>query len=255
MPPVDPSRLPPSAGQPITFPAQPHPLAAMEAERVAFPVRQPKGPAPKTTYHTLTPKELPAGLPSGTYQQSSEGKIEKVADAAKPDADAAGKFREPVDELLNVVDAAANAHRMTRKGGMASNSLGRFLGQKIPGTETKDLSGYMDTIRANTAFKTLQQMRHDSPTGGAVGNVSDADMRLLGSTISSLDMGQSTPKFQQDLATILQSYKKVLSRLPGGQEAYHQWRLKWLGYDPAKRNKTSAVSPDVEAILHHYGVK
>lgn len=138
-------------------------------------------------------------------------------------------FREPVDSILGVIDAAANAHRMTRQGGPSSDPWGRVVTQKIPGTKAHDISGYLDTIGANTAFEKLSQMRQESPTGGAVGNVSDKDLQLLKSTIASLDPGQSTGKFQKDLATVLKSYQKVLYKLPGGKEAYHNWREQWLG--------------------------
>lgn len=193
-------------------------------------------PAPKTTYKTLSAAEVKSlGLPPGSYQRSSEGKVDKVADAPKVDPAKDVNFRDPIDKIIGVIDAAASAHRMTRKGGLSSSPIGRVVGSYVPGTGPRDLSGYLDTIGGNTAFETLQQMRQDSPTGGAVGNVSDADMRLLRSTIASLDPGQGNDKFQKDLSTVLRSYQKVLYGLPGGREAYHGWRVKWLGYDPAKK--------------------
>lgn len=182
----------------------------------------------------------------------------KAAEEARKAATEA-KFREPVDELLNVVEAAANAHKMTRQGGLASDPWGRAIGSYIPGTGARDISGYNDTIKANTAFKTLQQMRSESPTGGAVGNVSDADMKLLASTIASLDMARSTEKYQESLQNVLNAYKKVLLKLPGGKDVYHAWRLNWLGYDPSKRKGSAeykgGVSDDVQSILDKYGVK
>lgn len=203
--------------------------------------KAPDAPAPKTTFKTLSAAEVKTlGLPPGSYQRSSEGKIDKVADAPKKDPAKDMNFRDPIDKILGVIDAAANAHRMTRQGGLASSPVGRVAGSYIPGTAPRDLSGYLDTIGGNTAFETLQQMRQDSPTGGAVGNVSDADMRLLRSTIASLDPGQGTAKFQKDLATVLRSYQKVVYGLPGGKQAYHDWRVKWLGHDPEKKGQKPA---------------
>lgn len=166
-------------------------------------------------------------------------KEKELAKAEKPDAMHA-TFREPIDKILTVIDAAANSHRMTRQGGLTASPLGRWATQKIPGTAANDLSGYLDTIGANTAFETLQQMRQDSPTGGAVGNVSDSDMRLLRSTIASLRPEQGTDKFQRDLSTVLRSYQKVLYKIPGGKEAYHEWRVGWLGHDPEKKGAKPA---------------
>lgn len=165
------------------------------------------------------------------------------------------KLRDPIDEMLGVIDAAATSHRLTRKGGTSGNAWGRTIGAYVPGTQARDLSGYVDTIGANTAFEKLQQLRQESPTGGAVGNVSDTDMKLLKSVIASLDPGQSNEKLQKSMESVLRTYQKVLYKLPGGREAYRAWRLKWLGYDPEKRKKANQPAEDVDAILKQYGVE
>ena len=72
----------------------------------------------------------------------------------------------------------------------------------VPGSPPKRLAGYLNTIRANVAFNELQQMRRNSPTGGALGNVSDADMRLLQSTLATLDQQASPEDLRRALATI-----------------------------------------------------
>lgn len=180
----------------------------------------------------------------------------------KSDANTAA-FREPVDEMINVIDKAAKAWKLSHySGGMVSSPIGRTITQHIPGTPAKDLAGLLDTIRSNTAFKTLQQMRQQSPTGGAVGNVSDADMRLLGSTIASLDPAQSNDKFESDMHDVINSYGKVLLKLPGGKAAFEGWRKGWLGFDPNDPKQREAaiagdkgISPDVQSILDKYGVK
>lgn len=49
------------------------------------PPKPEKQPEPKTTYRTLTPGEVTQrGLPAGTYQESSEGKVDKVGADAQP---------------------------------------------------------------------------------------------------------------------------------------------------------------------------
>lgn len=201
---------------------QANPVGGMPGVRQLIPPAPAKPPAPRDPL-AVRKDQLDIRL-----------KEKELAKAEKPNAMQA-TFREPIDKILTVIDAAANSHRMTRQGGLASNPLGRVIGAKIPGTAPKNLTGYLDTIGANTAFETLQQMRQDSPTGGAVGNVSDSDMRLLRSTIASLDPAQGTEKFQRDLSTVLRSYQKVLYKIPGGKEAFHEWRVNWLGHDPEKK--------------------
>ena len=79
----------------------------------------------------------------------------------------------------------------------------------IPATPQKTLNGYLETIRANIGFDKLQQMRTDSPTGGALGQVSDFENRLLQAVKGSLDQGlnpsvlrQNIQRIKEDLANI-----------------------------------------------------
>lgn len=210
----------------------------------------------------MTP--LPSRPPGQTPMQAQKDALEVrklQADLAKKEQQS--HFREPKDELLNVLEAAGQAFKTSRIGTPdASSPIGRTIMSKIPGTAAKDLSGYLDTIGANTAFKQLQDIRQNSPTGGAVGNVSDNDMKLLRSTIASLDPSQSNEKFTRDLHTVINAYGKVLMKLPGGKEEYQAWRKKFLGFDPDNpKQRASAIagdkgiSPDVQSILDKYGVK
>ena len=52
------------------------------------------------------------------------------------------------------------------------------------------LDGYLNTIKSNLGFDELNKMRQSSPTGGALGNVSDRELALLTATIASLDPAQ-----------------------------------------------------------------
>lgn len=72
----------------------------------------------------------------------------------------------------------------------------------IQGTEAFDLASLLDTIKANVGFERLQQMRSQSPTGGALGPVSDMENKLLQATLGSLDQSQSRAQFEQNLTRL-----------------------------------------------------
>jgi len=72
----------------------------------------------------------------------------------------------------------------------------------IGGSTTFTLNRHLDTIKANTAFNRLQQMRADSPTGGALGNVSNIELDLLGSVEGSLALGQKTGALKETLTQL-----------------------------------------------------
>lgn len=68
--------------------------------------------------------------------------------------------------------------RATGWGGLLSN---------LPDSVAKELQGIIATLQATVAFQSLQDMRANSKTGGALGNVSDTEIRLLYSSLGSLD--------------------------------------------------------------------
>lgn len=61
----------------------------------------------------------------------------------------------------------------------------------IPGTAGYNLDQELLPVRANAFVNNLTQMRQNSPTGGAVGNVSEPEGEKLGSLAGSLNVGQS----------------------------------------------------------------
>ncbi len=72
----------------------------------------------------------------------------------------------------------------------------------IPATPQRDLRETLATIRANIGFDKLQDMRNNSPTGGALGQVSDTENKLLQAVQGSLDQGQSPAQLKENLANI-----------------------------------------------------
>lgn len=79
---------------------------------------------------------------------------------------------------------------------------------KIPGSSAYNFKAQLDTLKSNIAFGALTQMREASKTGGALGQISDAEERLLSSTLGALDPGQSPSV----LTTQLQQIKDSITR-------------------------------------------
>ncbi len=92
--------------------------------------------------------------------------------------------------------------------GQVNNNTVGFTGiasSKIPGTPAYNFKSQLDTLKSNIAFGALQQMRNASKTGGALGQISDAEERLLSSTLGALDQGQSPEQFKAQLQKIKDS--------------------------------------------------
>ena len=106
------------------------------------------------------------------------------------------------DTVDKTIDSAINAVSPFTAG------AGAWVAN-IPGTPQKDLNEKLSTIRANIGFDKLQSMRENSPTGGALGNVSDHENKLLQAVQGSLDQGQSPAQLKSNLTEI----KRLLSEV------------------------------------------
>lgn len=77
-----------------------------------------------------------------------------------------------------------------------------FIGaaaSRVPGTPAYDLSQTLETLKASAGFETLQEMRDNSPTGGALGQVTERELALLQATWGSLQQSQSQSQFEANL--------------------------------------------------------
>jgi hypothetical protein len=138
----------------------------------------------------------PTGAPlAAAPTAAEESRRERREDRAAKKEDAALDALSKANLALYTIDLAMDSTNWTTAG-----VAGVF--DWVPGSPPKRLAGYLNTIRANVAFNELQQMRRNSPTGGALGNVSDADMRLLQSTLATLDQLANPEDLQRALATI-----------------------------------------------------
>ena len=63
----------------------------------------------------------------------------------------------------------------------------------VPGTEAQATAAKLDTIKANIGFDKLQKMRDASPTGGALGQVSERELGFLQSLSSVASINRSRP--------------------------------------------------------------
>lgn len=86
-----------------------------------------------------------------------------------------------------------------------TTGMGGALLSNMPGTDARALSGDLDTIRANVGFDELQAMRDASPTGGALGQVSEMENRLLQSLRAAIDQLQNGENLAQNLKIIKES--------------------------------------------------
>jgi hypothetical protein len=92
------------------------------------------------------------------------------------------------------------------------------VSSKIPGTASHDIANLVDTIKANISFERLNEMKAASPTGGALGAVSDQENKLLQRSLASLEQSQSPEQFRKNLDTVKNLYLDIVHG-PGNRPA------------------------------------
>ena len=109
------------------------------------------------------------------------------------------------DLVSNTIDRAiANVGSGWWTAGMSGAAL-----SKVPGTPAYTIARDLETIRANIGFDRLQSMRDNSPTGGALGNVSNFESALLQATQGSLDQYQNPQALIKNLRQIKENIERL----------------------------------------------
>jgi hypothetical protein len=80
----------------------------------------------------------------------------------------------------------------------------------VGGTGARNLRGSLDTIRANIGFDQLNQMRQASPTGAALGSVTQQELAFLQAVMGSLDQSQSEAELRRNLRIMRDAFEEVI---------------------------------------------
>jgi hypothetical protein len=143
---------------------------------------------PTTT--TLSPKEI----------QAREAKFPQANLAVK-------SFESKSDSVLKDIERLRNHPGLSSITGIVA---GRAPGVTAAGREALEL---YEKVVAGLQFKELQDMRNASPTGGALGNVSNQEGTQLRQSAGALSRVQEKPSVQNELDRIAESIRGAKSRV------------------------------------------
>lgn len=143
--------------------------------------------------------------------------------AASPATDDPKKqyVKSQADTALTSIDTALGILEGKTTGGFnsAGTALGRTIGQLIPGSDVTNLNAALDTVKALVGFDALQKMRESSPTGGALGQITERELAFLQSVQGSLSTSQGTQQLKDTIARIRQSFQTLqIVNSPDGTE-------------------------------------
>ena len=183
--------------------------------------------AEEQRYHRATEGDAGGGggfgrAPMG-YRYRQDGTLEPIPGGPAADRTAAtanrnaGRILSQMSQNRTVLTAIARARDYAHGFG-STGVIGNTL-QGVPATNANALHNELQTIRANIGFDKLADMRANSPTGGALGNVSDRETALLQNVLGSLEQSQTQAQFLQHLGDLERTYRESMQRL---QSAYQQ---------------------------------
>lgn len=136
-----------------------------------------------------------------------------------------------------------------------STGLSGALLKDLPQTEAYNLARLLDTIKANIGFDALNAMRQNSPTGGALGNVTERELAFLQATMGSLDQAQTVGQLVDIMGQIKENFRiskdirhrafqEEFAPLYGGQPAPLP-ELPRMNFAPTKRDLGDGFSVEV----------
>lgn len=104
----------------------------------------------------------------------------------------------------------SNARSIMKKSEMPVTGIIGSATKGIPGTQSRVLSGLLTTIKANIGFDKLQKMRAASPTGAALGPVSDFENRLLQAVVGDLEQSTTDEQLDRNLKRLDEEVYKIV---------------------------------------------
>ena len=120
-----------------------------------------------------------------------------------------------VSEIGKLAPVFINAVRIKEIVTENPNAVGAIsaLTESVRGSDANTVQNLLTTIKAYTGFSTLQQMRAASPTGGALGQVSEKEIELLQGAWASLSNSLNAKDFVSQLDLVVEQAEKSLANL------------------------------------------
>ena len=126
-----------------------------------------------------------------------------------------GSIRQ-AEDMTGYIDSILGEGQYKDKGsklGFFSTGLPGQVLQNVGGTDARNLRGDIDRIKANIGFEELNKMRRESPTGGALGQVTERELQFLQSVQGSLDQAQTPEQLERMLNDIKLSTARLKNDL------------------------------------------
>jgi hypothetical protein len=202
-----------------------------------------QGPRVGTIPPSMALVEDPSN-PTGYRMETIPGSPEAMAQEAAATASAAGDQQQETYSDVVKEDIGRALTLLEQDPNFTTGMFGQVLGN-WSGSNADRLDQLLNTVRSNVAFDRLQAMREASPTGGALGSVTERELKLLEATIGSLE--RSNP---EDLGYNLKRVQEIYDRVMQKASAYPN--AGQFGFGASQPAGQSVPADNIDALLEKY---
>lgn len=168
--------------------------------------------------------QIPSGMipqaPTG-YRFTPDGNLEAIRGGPQDQrVNETGRRRgmalqDSADNLQNVLGALDAA--LPQVSGETTGFWGQVT-RGLGGTDAYDLREALEPVVANLGFEALAEMRRNSETGGALGQVAVREIELLQRTVRSLDTAQSEQQLRTNMLEVRRQVARTLQAVRAAQQ-------------------------------------
>lgn len=153
------------------------------------------------------------------YRFTPDGSLEPIPGGPAAQAKIAMDEKRKADAGLVVQDIGRSLE-LIKNSPSAAGTADFGLLSYIPGTPTQSLDHLLESVKSNIGFDKLQAMRQASPTGGALGSVSDKETAMLQSTAGKLSSYMPEDQLKDNLKRLYNQYNDIIHGPGNGPERY-----------------------------------
>lgn len=165
---------------------------------------------PKTGALSMQP------IPGGPAEAEQMQAASQAKGRKEQQARAGGTVVQDLQRALNIVQAKPSA-----TGRSASVILGLPEVARAE-TDVQAAKGFVESALSNVGLDTLQQMRENSPTGGALGQVPIQQQQRLEQVLGSLDLTQRKEVVEDNIKRVINIYMDIIHGSPDQVEQAYQ---------------------------------
>lgn len=155
---------------------------------------------------------IPQGYELFTDPETGDRSMRPVVGGPEDTSKADAKKEQNNSTATEVITSAA-ARAREAAAQREFGGFGQGVAAQLPWTDSAEVARQVEVLKSNAKVENLQAMRAASPTGGALGAVSDSENAMLAAKAGALD--PSSPTFLRDL----DDYERTLLRIVHGKDA------------------------------------